>query len=106
MCAERGNGRLWTDDQAAGLHAQWVLPADPCAVCVAFALSVSTGAALVRARGAASDERLRARLAAAFAIPHACALTLTRAAISFAVAEPDAVTVAFPVAFARALRAA
>jgi hypothetical protein len=59
------------------MPARWLLPADPCAVCVAFAYS----------------------LARAFTVPHSCALTLTRAAT---LTDPEAEPV--PVAFARAIR--
>lgn len=61
---------------------QWVLPAEPCAIC--YALS--------------GPHR------SAFTIPHTCSRTLTRAAIALTVAKPDTVTVAYSCAFTRALR--
>lgn len=62
------------------MPSRWVLPADPCTVCVAHARSVA--------------ERARA-----FALPHTCSRTLTRA---FAI--PVAGADAYPCAFTRALR--
>lgn len=68
MCAECDAHRL-RRDRGPTLPAGWVLPADPCAVCVAFA---DPGA-----------ER----------VPHTCAVTLTRpAAVADGVAYPVAFT--------------